>query len=230
MYILVCFPNAFFVTNNLCFTVDGKRDVVFLIDGSRFAAPEFAAVREFIERLVTSMDVGADATRVAVIQFSDDPRVDFLLNAFSTKSEVQEGVRKLRPKGGARVNVGSALDYVSRNIFTRPSGSRIEEGAPQFLIVLFSRPSDDEVEEHVIQLKGSGVAPLAIAKDVDTEELLKIALSPEYVFQVSSYQDLPSLEQRLLTPITKLTSQEIQRLIGETRLTPGKVILFQLMS
>ncbi|XP_077169911.1 collagen alpha-3(VI) chain [Paroedura picta] len=201
-------------------TVDGKRDIVFLVDGSQFAAPDFESVREFIERLVTHLNVDPDATRVAVIQFSDDTKVEFLLNAYSTKDEVQNAVRRLRPKGGRRVNVGSALEYVSRNIFTRPSGSRIEEGAPQFLILLFSRPSDDEVEDPAIQVKEFGVAPLTVARNVDSEELVKIALSPEYVFQVSTYQDLSSLEQKLLTPITTLTTEQIRRLIGDVRPAP----------
>nr|XP_020658034.1 collagen alpha-3(VI) chain isoform X9 [Pogona vitticeps] len=199
---------------------DGKKDVVFLIDGSQFAAPEFPSVREFIERLVNSLNVGSDNTRIAVIQFSEDPRVEFLLNAHSTKDEVQAAVRRLRPKGGRQVNLGSALEYVSKNIFTRPSGSRIEEGAPQFLILLFSRQSDDDVEDPVLQVKQVGVAPLTIGKNVDPEEMVKIALSPEYVFQVSTYQDLPSLEQKLIAPITTLTTQQIQRLIGDTSLSP----------
>ena len=60
--------------------VSGKRDVVFLIDGSQSAGPEFQYIRTLIERLVDYLDVGFDTTRVAVIQFSDDPRVEFLLN------------------------------------------------------------------------------------------------------------------------------------------------------
>ncbi|XP_042308649.1 collagen alpha-3(VI) chain isoform X2 [Sceloporus undulatus] len=194
---------------------DGKKDVVFLIDGSQYAAPEFNSIREFIERLVSNLNVGSDNTRIAVIQFSEDSRVDFLLNAHSTKEEVQAAIRRLRPKGGRQVNLGSALEYVAKNIFTRPSGSRIEEGAPQFLIVLFSRSPDDDVEDPAIEVKQVGVAPFTIGKNVDPEEMVKIALSPEYVFQVSTYQDLPSLEQKLISPITTLTTQQIQRLIGD---------------
>ncbi|XP_034995173.2 collagen alpha-3(VI) chain isoform X5 [Zootoca vivipara] len=196
--------------------VDERRDVVFLIDGSQFAATEFPSVVEFIERLVNNMNVGSASTRVAVIQFSNDPRVEFLLNAHSTKDEVQAAVRRLRPKGGRQVNLGSALEYVSKNIFTRPSGSRIEEGAPQFLIILVSRPPDDDLEDPVLQVKSVGVAPFPIGVNMDYEEMVKIALSPQYVFQISTYQDLPSLEQKLLAPVTTLTSQQIQSLIGET--------------
>uniref|UniRef100_A0A670XMT6 Collagen type VI alpha 3 chain n=1 Tax=Pseudonaja textilis TaxID=8673 RepID=A0A670XMT6_PSETE len=193
-----------------------KKDVVFLIDGSQFAISEFPSIREFIERLINNMNVGSDATRVAVIQFSDSPKVEFLLNAHSTKEEVLAAVRRLSPKGGRQVNLGSALEYVSKNIFTRPSGSRIEEGAPQFLILLYSHQPHDDTENPVHLIKQIGVAPLPIGKNVDPEEMTKIALSSDYVFQVSSYQDLPTLEQKMLTPLTTLTTQQIRKIIADT--------------
>ncbi|XP_044801277.2 collagen alpha-3(VI) chain isoform X6 [Bubalus bubalis] len=203
--------------------VSGKRDVVFLIDGSQSAGPEFQYIRTLIERLVDYLDVGFDTTRVAVIQFSDDPRVEFLLNVHSSKDEVQNAVRRLRPKGGRQVNVGGALEYVARNIFKRPLGSRIEEGVPQFLVLISSGKSDDEVEDSAIELKQFGVAPLTIARNVDQEELVKISLSPEYVFSVNTFRELPSLEQKLLTPLTTLTAGQIQQLLASTRYPPPAV-------
>ncbi|XP_073866663.1 collagen alpha-3(VI) chain isoform X5 [Macaca fascicularis] len=200
--------------------VGGKRDVVFLIDGSQSAGPEFQHIRTLIERLVDYLDVGFDTTRVAVIQFSDDPKVEFLLNAHSSKDEVQNAVQRLRPKGGRQINVGSALEYVSRNIFKRPLGSRIEEGVPQFLVLISSGKSDDEVDDPAVELKQFGVAPLTIARNADQEELVKISLSPEYVFSVNTFRELPSLEQKLLTPITTLTSEQIQQLLASTRYPP----------
>ncbi|PNJ34991.1 COL6A3 isoform 1 [Pongo abelii] len=203
--------------------VGGKRDVVFLIDGSQSAGPEFQYIRTLIERLVDYLDVGFDTTRVAVIQFSDDPKVEFLLNAHSSKDEVQNAVQRLRPKGGRQINVGSALEYVSRNIFKRPLGSRIEEGVPQFLVLISSGKSDDEVDDPAVELKQFGVAPFTIARNADQEELVKISLSPEYVFSVSTFRELPSLEQKLLTPITTLTSEQIQKLLASTRYPPPAV-------
>ncbi|XP_059871854.1 collagen alpha-3(VI) chain [Delphinus delphis] len=203
--------------------VGGKRDVVFLIDGSQSAGPEFQYIRTLIERLVDYLDVGFDMTRVAVIQFSEDPRVEFLLNAHSSKDEVQNAVRRLRPKGGRQINIGGALEYVSKNIFKRPLGSRIEEGVPQFLVLISSGKSDDEVDESAVELKQFGVAPLTIARNADQEQLLKISLSPEYVFSVSTFRELPSLEQKLLTPITTLTSEQIQQLLASTPYLPPAV-------
>ncbi|XP_043732720.1 collagen alpha-3(VI) chain isoform X3 [Cervus elaphus] len=203
--------------------VSGKRDVVFLIDGSQSAGPEFQYIRTLIERLVDYLDVGFDTTRVAVIQFSDDPRVEFLLNVHSSKDEVQNAVQRLRPKGGRQINVGGALEYVARNIFKRPLGSRIEEGVPQFLVLISSGKSDDEVDDSAVELKQFGVAPLTIARNVDQEELVKISLSPEYVFSVNTFRELPSLEQKLLTPITTLTAEQIQQLLASTRYPPPAV-------
>ncbi|KAK2108193.1 Collagen alpha-3(VI) chain [Saguinus oedipus] len=202
---------------------EGKRDVVFLIDGSQSAGPEFQHIRTFIDRLVEFLDVGFDTTRVAVIQFSDDPKVEFLLNAHSSKDEVQNAVRRLRPKGGRQINLGSALEYVSRNIFKRPLGSRIEEGVPQFLVLISSGKSDDEMDDPAVELKQFGVAPLTIARNADEEELVKISLSPEYVFSVSSFQELPGLEQKVLTPIMSLTSGHIQQLLASTQYPPPAV-------
>uniref|UniRef100_A0A8C2UVY7 Collagen alpha-3(VI) chain n=1 Tax=Chinchilla lanigera TaxID=34839 RepID=A0A8C2UVY7_CHILA len=197
-----------------------KRDVVFLIDGSQTAGPEFQYIRGFIERLVDYLDVGFETTRVAVIQFSEDPKVEFLLNAHASKDEVQNAVRRLRPKGGTQVNVGSALEYVSRNIFKRPLGSRIEEGVPQFLVLISSRKSDDEVGDSAVELKQFGVAPFTVGRNADQEELVKISLSPEYVFSVSTFRELPSLEQKLLTPITTLTAQQIQQILASAHYPP----------
>ncbi|XP_056351717.1 collagen alpha-3(VI) chain isoform X2 [Oenanthe melanoleuca] len=194
-----------------------KRDVVFLVDGSRYAAQEFYLVRDLIGRIVSNLDVGIDTTRISVVQFSEHPHVEFLLNTHSTKDEVQSAVRQLRSKGGQLVNVGEALEFVAKTIFTRPSGSRIEEGVPQFLVILSSRKSDDDFEYPSLQVKQVGVAPMMIAKNVDTEEMIQISLSPEYVFQVSSFQELPSLEQKLLTPIETLTVDQIRRLLGDVQ-------------
>uniref|UniRef100_A0A671DWB9 Collagen type VI alpha 3 chain n=1 Tax=Rhinolophus ferrumequinum TaxID=59479 RepID=A0A671DWB9_RHIFE len=200
--------------------VGNKKDVVFLIDGSQNASPEFQYIRNLIERLVDSLDVDFDTTRVAVVQFSEDPTVEFLLNAHSSKDEVQNAVRRLRPKGGRQINTGRALEYVVRNIFKRPQGSRIEEGVPQFLVLISSGKSGDEVGDAAVELKQSRVAPLAIARHTDREELVQISLSPEYVFSVSTFRELPSLEQQLLTPITTLTSEQIQRILSSTQYPP----------
>ncbi|XP_069839243.1 collagen alpha-3(VI) chain [Dendropsophus ebraccatus] len=192
---------------------DVKRDVVFLVDGSRGASAEFNSVKGLIERIIATMDVSPDTTRVAVVQYSDDPKVEFLLNAHSTKQEVQGAVRRMRPKGGTSVNTGNALEYVSKNIFTRPSGSRIEEQVPQFLILASSGPSNDDVGDGARTVKESSVVPFVIGKNIDSEEAGKITFGQNFIYSVSSFQELPSLEQKLISSVTNLNQEKITELV-----------------
>ncbi|XP_053328266.1 collagen alpha-3(VI) chain isoform X1 [Spea bombifrons] len=199
-----------------------KKDVVFLVDGSREATRDFDNVKELIRRIVERMDVSTDNTRVAVVQYSDDVRADFVLNEHSTKDEVQSAVRNLRPKGGNVANTGRALEYVSRNIFTKPTGSRIEEQVPQFLILTSSGPSADDVEEGARQIKESALVPYFIGKNINSEEARKITLGQEFIYPVSSFRELPSLEGKLVTSVTNLNPEQIT-LIYERQVTPGQV-------
>ncbi|KAE8580583.1 hypothetical protein XENTR_v10024478 [Xenopus tropicalis] len=193
-------------------TTGAKRDVVFLVDGSRTAMAEFPQVKELIGKIVDRLDVSPDNTRVSVVQYSGDPKVEFLLNAHSTKDEVLAAVRKIRPKGGNVVNTGGALEYVSKNIFTRPAGSRIEERVPQILIITSSGPSADDVGEGARQVKESAVVPFLIGKNIDEEEGNKIVVARNFFLPVTSFRELPALEQTLVNSFTTLTTEQITRL------------------
>ncbi|XP_041434579.1 collagen alpha-3(VI) chain isoform X2 [Xenopus laevis] len=193
-------------------TTGAKRDVVFLVDGSRSAVPEFNNVKELIGKIVERLDVSPDNTRVSVVQYSGDSKVEFLLNAHSTKDEVLAAVRRIKPKGGNVINTGGALEYVSKNIFTRPAGSRIEEQVPQILIITSSGPSADDVGEGARQVKESAVVPLLIGKNIDEEESNKIVVARNFFTPVTSFRELPALEQNLVNSFTTLTTETITRL------------------
>lgn len=187
-----------------------KRDVVFLIDGTTAVRSEFPAIREMIGRVVDKLDVGLDKVRISVVQYSDDPKLEFLLNEFSTKDEVRQAVTKLRTRGGNRLNTGRALEYVHRNIYQRSAGSRIEDGVPQFLILVTGGKSSDDVSTAADQLKRNQVAPLAIgSRNADPDELRQISLRPELVYTVDSFLQLPSVESQLINSVKTISTTDI---------------------
>lgn len=194
-----------------------KRDVVFLIDGTTAVRSEFPAIREMIRRVVEKLDVGLDRVRISVVQYSDEPKLEFLLNEFSTKDEVRAAVSKLRSKGGTLLNTGRALEWVSRNIYQRSAGSRIEEGVPQFLIVVTGGKSSDDVSTPADQLKRSQVAPLAIgSRNADPDELRVISFRPDLVYTVDSFQQLPRVESQLITSVKTISSDDINSYVPPT--------------
>ncbi|XP_036420611.1 uncharacterized protein LOC118804092 [Colossoma macropomum] len=202
-----------------------KKDVVFLVDGTTTMRSEFPAIRDMIQRVVEKLDVGLDKVRVSVVQYSEDPKREFLLNEHSTREEVLQAVRRMRSKGGKVLNTGQALNWVSKNIYQRSAGSRIEERVPQFLILVTGGKSHDDVSEPAKQLKLNFVAPLAVgSKNADSEELKLISLGSEHAYTIRDFQQLPLVEQQLLATVNTMNSEEIIRRAStvDTGLNLGK--------
>uniref|UniRef100_A0A669ELY4 Collagen type VI alpha 3 chain n=1 Tax=Oreochromis niloticus TaxID=8128 RepID=A0A669ELY4_ORENI len=199
-----------------------KRDVVFLIDGTTAVRSEFPSIRDMIGRVVEKLDVGLDKVRVSVVQYSDDPKIEFPLNAHSTKNEVLQALSRLRNKGGNNLNTGRALEFVARRIYQRSGGSRLEEGVPQFLILVTAGKSTDDVSSSANELKRSRIAPLAIgSRNADQDELRQISMKPELVYTVDSLRDFSRVEKQLIDSVKKISADDI----SETYTRAPEVIL-----
>ncbi|XP_023806642.1 collagen alpha-3(VI) chain isoform X7 [Oryzias latipes] len=199
-----------------------KKDVVFLIDGTTKASSNFPAIRNFMRSLVEKLDIGLNKARVSVVQYSDEPKLEFLLNEFSTKNQVQERIMRLTSKGGSRRNTGRALEWVSRNIFQRSAGSRIEEGVPQFLIVLISGKSSDDVSRSSASLKRLGIAPVPIGSaDADSNELRQISFNQELFYVVKDYEQFAEEQSKFFKTITSTSTGDITRSQAFPSVFPG---------
>lgn len=171
---------------------------MFLLDGSDATRSGFPAMRDFVQRVVETLNVDDSRDRVSVVQYSSDPAVQFYLNTYTTKGEALGTVRGLRHKGGRHLNTGAALQYLKDNVFTASAGSRHQEGVPQLLIVLSGGRSSDSVDSGASALKEMGVLTFAVGtRGSDSRELQKISYEPSYALSVSDFNDLPSVQQQL---------------------------------
>ncbi|XP_053089846.1 collagen alpha-3(VI) chain isoform X2 [Pangasianodon hypophthalmus] len=188
----------------------GKKDVVFLIDGSDSTKESFSSVQRFILLLAERLSLGQNRDRISVVQYSDNATVDFFLNThFSRQDEVIDSIKHLRHKGGELLYTGAALQYVKDNVFSVLSGSRRLEGVPQILVLLSAGRSRDDVRGPVKALKEIGVFPISIGTpNADTLELQTISYQPNY-FLIVNFDNLFTIKEDVLSLIKEVSNKQV---------------------
>ncbi|KAM9592964.1 LOW QUALITY PROTEIN: collagen alpha-1(VII) chain [Trichechus inunguis] len=188
-------------------------DIVFLLDGSSsIGRNNFREVRSFLEGLVLPFSgaAGAQGVRFSVVQYSDDPRTEFGLDALGSGGDVIRAIRELTYKGG-NTRTGAAILHVADRIFlpqlTRP-------GIPKVCILITDGKSQDMVDTAAQRLKGQGVKLFAVGiKNADPEELKRVASQPtsDFFFFVNDFSIL-----RTLLP---LVSRQVCTIVGGVPVT-----------
>uniref|UniRef100_A0A3B4YLI7 Collagen type XIV alpha 1 chain n=1 Tax=Seriola lalandi dorsalis TaxID=1841481 RepID=A0A3B4YLI7_SERLL len=184
-------------------------DIVILVDGSwSIGRINFRLVRMFLENLVNAFDVDIDKTRIGLAQYSGDPRIEWHLNAFSTKDAVIDAVKNLPYKGGNTLT-GLALTYVLENCFKPESGSRV--GVPKIGILITDGKSQDDVIPPAESLRNAGVELFAIGvKNADENELRSIASEPDntHVYNVADFNIMSSIVEGLTRKVCEQVEQQ----------------------
>lgn len=215
-----CCASPVWVTR--CFpSISGEKDVVFLIDGSEGVRSGFPLLKDFVQRVVESLDVGPDRVRVALVQYSDRTRPEFYLNSHMDQQGVISAIRRLTMLGGPTPNTGAALDFVLRNILTSSTGSRIAEGVPQLLIVLTAERSGDDVRGPSVVLKQGGAVPIGIGiGNADISEMQTISFIPDFAVAIPTFRDLGTIQQVISERVVQLNREELSSLKPVLTLSP----------
>uniref|UniRef100_A0A8I3WIH6 Collagen alpha-3(VI) chain n=1 Tax=Callithrix jacchus TaxID=9483 RepID=A0A8I3WIH6_CALJA len=201
------------VHNGAPVRVSGEKDVVFLLDGSEGVRSGFPLLKEFVQRVVESLDVGQDRVRVAVVQYSDRTRPEFYLNSYMNQQDIVNAIRQLTLLGGPTPNTGAALEFVLRNILVSSAGSRITEGVPQLLIVVTADRSGDDVRNPSVVLKKGGAVPIGIGiGNADITEMQTISFIPDFAVAIPTFRQLGTIQQVISERVTQLTREELSRL------------------
>lgn len=155
------------------FLVTDFADIVLLVDSSIKSSQ---MLRSILYRLANQLNVNIDSNRMALAQFSDDVKVEFLLNGYKTKDEIIAHLKRFRLKGGQPRNVGAALQYAHTNLLTSKAGARLYPGFRQYVIVFASGKSDDAVLRQSQLLKDQNINVIAVGLDnADPQEMQTIA-------------------------------------------------------
>lgn len=202
-------------------TQEAVADIVFMVDGSWSIGEEnFKEIRRFLYTLVDSFDVGPDHVRVGLVQYSNDPRTEFLLNTHRNKNDILQYISRLPYMGGG-TKTGQGLDFMLKKHFVEAAGCRANQNVPQIAVVITDGKSQDNVESYARDLKRKGIVLYAIGiKDADEDELKEIANEPhsQHVYSVSDFAALHGISQNIIQTLCT-TVEEAQRPLQQ--LTPG---------
>ncbi|XP_039977374.1 collagen alpha-1(XIV) chain-like isoform X2 [Xiphias gladius] len=190
-------------------------DIVILVDGSwSIGRINFRLVRTFLENLVRAFSVEFDKTRIGLAQYSGDPRIEWHLNAHTTKEAVIDAVKNLPYKGGNTLT-GLALTFILENSFKPESGSR--PGVPKIGILITDGKSQDDVSPPAQSLREAGIELFAIGvKNADENELKAIASPPEetHVYNVADFSVMSDIVEGLTKTICDRVEQLDKQLKG----------------
>uniref|UniRef100_A0A803TIU7 VWFA domain-containing protein n=1 Tax=Anolis carolinensis TaxID=28377 RepID=A0A803TIU7_ANOCA len=155
-------------------------DIVFLVDeSSRIGQRNFHLIRTFLLKVISALDIGPDNVRVALVLYSDKPRLEFSLDTFEKKPEVLNYLTKLPYRGG-QTYTGAAIDFVRKKVFSKKMGSRKDQGVQQLAVVITDGESLDNFTGPASKLRRKGVTVYAVGiQNVSaSDQLYKIASHP----------------------------------------------------
>lgn len=148
-------------------------DVFILVDSGMTPA-EFQQVRGFLTRLVNQINFSPSTYRLGLAQYGQDIKVEFLFNTSKTREDVINAIkrfrlRKLQPNEAR--NLGSALRYAYKNVFTAEAGSRNDQSFRQYLVVLTGKDSDDPVYKEARLLQSAGITMISFSAGATIKDL-----------------------------------------------------------
>lgn len=161
-------------------------DVIFLVDGSQSTDHmDFLKIKGFMSTAVSKFAIDKNSVQVGVVQFSSYSKTELALNKSSDKSQILQVINDMQQLEqpiknmkhlGEGSKAGAALRFVSQYFEPRGLFQGGCSKAPQFLIVIMSGRSVDDVSQPAQDLRNKGVTIYSIGvADSNSTQLTEIS-------------------------------------------------------
>ncbi|KAJ8356209.1 hypothetical protein SKAU_G00190030 [Synaphobranchus kaupii] len=170
---------------------------------------EFEKVKIFLADMVDTLDIGPDATRVAVVNYASTVNIEFLLKTYLNKADMKQALSRIEPLAAGTMT-GLAIKTAMEQAFTEQSGARPRDKniSKVGIIVTDGRPQD-QVEEVSAAARASGIEIYAVGVDrADMRSLRLMASNPldDHVFYVETYGVIEKLTSKFRETLCGLNS------------------------
>ncbi|KAK2517149.1 Col6a6 [Columba guinea] len=197
------------VTREICTTEvckEMKGDIMFLVDSSGSIGDEnFLKMKNFMRELVNRTDVGADRVQIGVVQFSHEPKEEFKLNTYITKSDIFSAIDRISPLQYTTLT-GEALKFMLK-YFQTSSGSR--HAVKKVLILITDGESQDDVKGPATVLRDKGIIIYSVGVfNANKTQLEEISGKRDMVFYVENFDILSQIISNLIFDICSRTPDD----------------------
>ncbi|KAK1153171.1 cartilage matrix protein, partial [Acipenser oxyrinchus oxyrinchus] len=172
-------------------------DLLFILDSSRSVRPsEYEQVKVFVSKVIESLNVGPNATRVGVVNYASQVKNEVSLKTHRNKAALLKAVSKIEPLSTGTMT-GLAIQFAINVAFSEAGRvrSRTSSCAQVAIIVTDGRPQDN-VKDVSARAREAGIEMFAIGVGrVDMNTLRQIASEPleEHTDYVESYSFIEKL-------------------------------------
>ncbi|XP_034022443.1 von Willebrand factor A domain-containing protein 1-like [Thalassophryne amazonica] len=210
--------------NTLCvtFTTPESKccegDILILLDSSGSVADyEFVRLLGFLIELLRPFSLGRGYLRVALLQVSTSPHLEFGLDVHNNWADLRDAVRNTRHLKGD-TNTVAALS-MAQQLLTEE-----DVGVPRILLWLADTVQPGDVEGPMFELKALGVSVLAVYVGHTNYQLLKRVVTPPITSHLYfvAIDDINIIKENLTNAIIEITCAEQLRV---KHLTSNSVVL-----
>ncbi|XP_065270657.1 matrilin-4 [Emys orbicularis] len=147
-------------------------------------------MRRFLIDIIQNLEVGPNATRVGVIQYSSQVQNIFSLKTFFKRADMEKAINSIVPLAQGTMT-GLAIQYAMKLAFTVQEGARpLHKKIPRVAVIVTDGRPQDRVTEVAAQARGAGIEIYAVGvQRADMNSLRAMASHPleEHVFLVESF-------------------------------------------
>nr|XP_056713046.1 collagen alpha-6(VI) chain [Euleptes europaea] len=175
-------------------------DVVLLIDSSSALdrKASFPSVKVFVNRVISSLPIGPNKYRIALVQYSDDVHIEFRLDDYKGKNPMLNHIKKNFSQKGGSLKTGNAIQKVHEMFFNVPRKDR-----NQIVVVTTSGLSEDDVKGPAKRLQDEGIKIIALGMQAASVQELRSVATHHFFYNLASPKDLPAFSRNMSTVIAE---------------------------
>lgn len=174
---------------------------MFVLDSSIGIKPEdFVKVLNFCKKFLNQLNIDNGEVRIGIVTFSSKYTIEFNLNDFATKRELEQAIDRIPWRYGS-TNTAQGIRAMHLDMFTPSKGDR--PNAPNIAIITTYGPSinPQSTTQEAMLAKAKGVHIFAVGLGLgDLSEISSMASEPtgRNTFFIPSFVQLGGLEDEII--------------------------------